>query len=212
MADKKKIKVTPTLAKLYESQGLIADAIAAYETIYAQTPSEELFTKLEELRHRFIQSGHAQEESDQNIVSGIFTAHEKEYFRILTHRQYLKYTAAYDPDESELDIKIELEDDDDKYDIIEVDKDETISGEKIDIPKPADPIFQEVLNNIAKAEAETEQENNQENGNTVKEDILNQNLAVRDIITHLKRVYGEDTPLKSIDAKAMLESIAALLK
>jgi hypothetical protein len=212
MSEKKKIKATSTLAKLYEEQGLIADAIAAYETIYANTPTEELFNKLEDLRHQFIHSEKTQIYNEKSMVSGIFTAHEKEYFRILTHHQFVRYKDAFNPDTSELEITIEMEEDDENFEVIEVQKDDSLSLQNIEQPEKVDPVFQEVLDNIHRTDSATKEMkaidayplNDQE-------DYLKQNLVVRDIITHLKRVYGEDTPLKSIDGKELLNSIAGLL-
>ncbi len=209
MADK--IKATLTLAKLYESQGLIADAIATYEAIYEISPSEDLFQRIESLRHDFITSG-IKTKKDNSPISIIFSTHEKELFRILTTSQYKKFTDAYNPDNSELNIVIDIEEDeDDTQEIIELDDNNSIKvGSRI--TKKTDEVFQEVLDNIGEEDIQKSKiASTPREMHPSAEDILKQNLTIRDLLTHLKRIYGEDTLLKSIDRKELLESITSLL-
>ncbi len=205
-----KIKATSTLAKLYESQGLIADAIATYEAIYSETPSEELFQKIETLKHEFISSG-KRKKRDDSPLAFIFNEHEKELFRILTPTQYKRYNEAYNPDTSDFDIKIEIEDDEERVvEIIDIEEDEPVKEQKPEVEKPNE-VFQEVLDTIEEEEEIKEKiASSPRDSHPSAEDILKQNLVVRDLITHLKRIYGEDTLLKSIDRNELLESISSL--
>lgn len=219
MAENKQIKATATLAKLYENQGLIADAIATYEALYTQSPTQELFSKLQELRHDFINSDSQKTDSNPSALSILLTKHEMEYFRILPHSKYLKYVEAHDPDTSDLDIKIELDDEEEEdLTVIEVNEYTNVTGEEINIPKPEDKVFQEVLENIEKGPQEelmeidtTTDEPEQEMAPTIDVDE-EKILTVIDLTKYLQSNYGDATLLKDIDKETFLNSITTFLK
>ena len=84
-------KATPTitLAELYENQNQHIDALVIYKNLCKENPTEELQSKINELKDKIFNEN-TLEYSD--IINKIFTAEEKRIFHILPHEQYKTYT------------------------------------------------------------------------------------------------------------------------
>jgi hypothetical protein len=93
-----------------------------------------------------------------------------------------------------------------------------VTGEEINIPKPEDKVFQEVLENIEKGPQEelmeidtTTDEPEQEMAPTIDVDE-EKILTVIDLTKYLQSNYGDATLLKDIDKETFLNSITTFLK
>lgn len=91
-------KVTPTitLAKLYENQNQNIDALVIYKNLYNENPTDELKTKIDELKDIIFKENTLEYSA---ITDKLFSEEEKRLFHILPHEQYQTYQ------ESQSDLK-----------------------------------------------------------------------------------------------------------
>lgn len=96
MADKP--TPTITLAELYENQNQYIDALVIYKDLYKDDPTEELQSKIDELKDKIFKENTLEYST---IIDKIFTEEEKRIFHILPHDQFKAYK------ESQADLKNE---------------------------------------------------------------------------------------------------------
>eukprot|EP01156_Anaeramoeba_ignava_P014128 Anaeramoba_ignava/a608319_35.p2 GENE.a608319_35~~a608319_35.p2 ORF type:complete len:252 (+),score=35.40 a608319_35:360-1115(+) len=84
---------TLTLAKLYESQNQIIDALVTYKKLYFTKPEDETQQKISELQKMLVNSGEVGEP-----VKSIFTDKEIVDFMILSKGKYIEYQEALESD------------------------------------------------------------------------------------------------------------------
>ncbi len=84
---------TLTLAKLYESQNQIIDALVTYKKLYFTKPEDETQQKIKELQELLVSSGDLSEP-----VKSIFTDKEVGKFMILSKSKYNEYQEALESD------------------------------------------------------------------------------------------------------------------
>jgi hypothetical protein len=76
---------TLTLAKLYESQNQLLDALLVYEKLHKKSSDEELEEKIIELREKIFNEN---TDSYDHLINNIFSNDDKAKFKILPHSQY----------------------------------------------------------------------------------------------------------------------------
>jgi len=138
-----KIKPTLTLAKLYESQDQLLDALIIYQKLNLQNSSLELEKKIEELNEKIfsnLQGNYTQ------LVDSIFNPLEKKKFKILPHEDYVTLSANPETDE---------EDEEDLNYF-------TFQEEKTSTDLPEDPNLEEIIDE-EKADLEAETPASEEN-------------------------------------------------